>query len=62
MVRVAKEVTEHYTATKIPIYVFPEKDLRGLGPNFHVHVRFIYSQDWSTDFLQENWQTDDGNI
>ncbi len=27
-----------YTATKIPIYVFPEKELRGLNPNFHIHV------------------------
>jgi hypothetical protein len=21
-----------------PIYVFPEKELRGLSPNFHIHV------------------------
>ncbi len=26
------------TATKKPIYVFPEKELRGLSPNFHIHV------------------------
>jgi hypothetical protein len=23
---------------KNPIYVFPEKELRGLSPNFHIHV------------------------
>ncbi len=23
---------------KISIYVFPEKELRGLSPNFHIHV------------------------
>jgi hypothetical protein len=31
-----------------PSDVFPEKELRGFSPNFHVHVsvmRFIYSQD-----------------
>ncbi len=21
-----------------PIYVFPEKEMRGLSPNFHIHV------------------------
>jgi hypothetical protein len=27
------------TATKPPsIYVFPEKELRGLSPNFYIHV------------------------
>jgi hypothetical protein len=26
------------TATKILIYVFPEKELRDLSPNFHIHV------------------------
>jgi hypothetical protein len=33
-----------------PIYVFPEKDLRCLIPNFHIHVsvQCIYSQDQST--------------
>jgi hypothetical protein len=35
-----------------PIYKFPEKELRGLSPNFHIHVSvgFIYSQDRSTHF------------
>jgi hypothetical protein len=23
---------------EISIYVFPEKELRGLSPNFHIHV------------------------
>jgi hypothetical protein len=27
-----------HTATKNPNYVFPEKELRGLSPNFHFHV------------------------
>ncbi len=27
-----------YPATKIPIYVFQEKELRDLNPNFHIHV------------------------
>ncbi len=27
-----------YTATKNPIYVFPEKELRDLSPNFDIHV------------------------
>jgi hypothetical protein len=34
-----------------PIYIFPEKELRGLSSQFpHLYVceRFIYSQDWST--------------
>ena len=42
-----------YTATKKnPVYVFPEKALRGLSPSFHSCVceRFMYSQDWSTYF------------
>ena len=51
-----------------PIYVFPEKELRGLGPNIHILVSmsdlYVYYQDWSTYciFLQLNRQTDSGNI
>ncbi len=26
------------TLLQNPIYVFPEKELRGLSPNFHIHV------------------------
>jgi hypothetical protein len=37
-----------------PIYAFPKKELRGLSPNFHIHVsvseRFTYSLDRSTYF------------
>jgi hypothetical protein len=35
------------------IYVFPEKELRDLNPNFYIHVSmsvFLYSQDRSTYF------------
>ncbi len=41
-----------YTATKMPIYVFPEKELRGLSPNFYIKmsVSDIYSQNRSTYF------------
>ena len=28
----------HNTVPMYPIYVFPEKELRGLSPNFHIHV------------------------
>jgi hypothetical protein len=50
-----------------PIYVLPEKKLRGLSLKFlHSCIceRFIYSQDWSNynNFLQQNRQTDRGNI
>ncbi len=47
------------------IYVLPEKELRGLSPNFHIHVSvsdlFIPTIDTSI-FLQQNRQTDCGNI
>ncbi len=36
-----------------PICVFPEKELCGLSPNFHIHVSLgdlLYYQDWSTYF------------
>jgi hypothetical protein len=36
------------------IYVFPEKELHGLGPNFHIHLTvsdlYWYSQERSTYF------------
>jgi hypothetical protein len=48
-----------------PIYVFPEKELRGLSPNFHIHVSvsdlYIPRIDLIV-FLQQNRQTDRGNI
>ncbi len=41
-----------------PIYVFLFWELRGLSPNFHIPVSvsdlYIYSQDRSTYFLQQN--------
>ncbi len=47
------------------IYVFPEKKLRGLSPNFYIHV---YVSDLYIPtigppiFLEQNRQTDRGNI
>jgi hypothetical protein len=32
----------HYTATKISIYVFPEKKLCRLSPTFHIHLSACY--------------------
>jgi hypothetical protein len=46
-----RSVAVHYNEN--PIYVFPEKELRGLSPKFQVLCvceRFIYSQDRSTYF------------
>jgi hypothetical protein len=46
-------------------YVFPEKELRGLSPNFHIHVsvRDLYIPGIGPQiFLQQNRQTDPGNI
>jgi hypothetical protein len=48
-----------------PIYVFLFWEMRGLSPNFHIHVSvsdFLYSQDWSTYSLQQRRQIDHGNI
>ncbi len=49
-----------------PIYVFLSWELRGLSPNFHIHVSvsdlYVHSQDRSTYFLQQNRQIDPGNI
>ncbi len=47
-----------------PIYVLPEKELRGLSPNFHINVSVsdLYSPRISPHiFLQQNRQTDFGN-
>ncbi len=54
-----------YTATKIPNYVFPEKELRGLNPNFHIHVSVsdLYIPRIGPHiFLHQNRQTERGNI
>ncbi len=50
-----------------PIYVFPEKELRGLSPNFHIYVSvsdiYIYIYIYiSHIFLQQNKQTHCGRI
>jgi hypothetical protein len=49
-----------------PIYFFPEKKLRGLSPNFHIHVSVsdlhcIYSHDRSTYLPAAERQTDGEN-
>jgi hypothetical protein len=47
-----------------PIYVYPEKELRGLSPNFpsHVSVSDLYKPRIGPHiFLQQNRQTDRGN-
>ncbi len=51
--------------TEISIYVFPEKELRGHSPNFHIHVSIgdLYILTIGPPiFLQQNMQTDRGNI
>jgi hypothetical protein len=50
---------------EISIYVFPEKELRGLNPNFHIHVFVsdLYIPAIGPPFfLQQNRQTDRGKI
>ncbi len=47
------------------IYVFPEKELRGLIPNFHIHVSvgdLCSPRIGPHIFLQQNRQTNPGNI
>jgi hypothetical protein len=47
------------------IYVFPEKELRGLSPNFHIHVSvsdLYIPRTGPHIFLQQNRQTDPGKI
>ncbi len=48
-----------------PIYVIPSWELRGLGPNSHIHVsvRVLYIPRIGPHIsLQQNRQTDPGNI
>jgi hypothetical protein len=48
-----------------PIYVLPEKKLRGLSPNFHIHVSVSDLYIPTIDppiFLLQTRQTDRGNI
>jgi hypothetical protein len=54
-----------HTERKNPILVFPEKELRGLSPNFHIHVSvsdLYILRIGQHIFLQQNRQTDHGNI
>ncbi len=57
-------VSRQVHCNKNPIYVFLFWELRGLSPNFYVHVSVsdLYSQDRSSYFLQQNRQIDRGNI
>jgi hypothetical protein len=53
------------TARKIPFYVFLFWELRGLSPNFHIHVSVsdLYIPRIGPHIsLQQNRQTDPGNI
>jgi hypothetical protein len=53
----------HYNEN--PIYVFPEKELLGLSPNFHTHVSesdLFIPRIGPHIFLQQNRQTNRGNI
>jgi hypothetical protein len=50
---------------EISTYVFPEKELRGLSPNFHIHVSAsdLYFPSFGPPiFHQQNRQTDQGNL
>ncbi len=50
---------------EIWIYVFPKKELRGLSPNFHIHVSVsdLYIPTFGPPiFIQQNKQTDQRNI
>jgi hypothetical protein len=47
------------------IYLFPEKELYGLSPSFHSHVSvgdLFIPRIGPHIFLQQNRQTDHGNI
>ncbi len=49
---------------EISIYVFQDKELRGLSPSFHIHVSVndLYILTIGPPiFLQQNMQTDRGN-
>ncbi len=55
------------TNTKNLKHIFPEKELRGHSPNFHVHVSvsdlniYIFIRS-AYNLLQENMWTDPGNL
>ncbi len=63
--RIPSESEERAHCIENPIYVFPEKELRGLGPNSYIHVSVsdLYIPRISPHiWLQQNRQTDPGNI
>jgi hypothetical protein len=70
MLNVAKwrnKLRVHYSivhCNENPISLFHEKELRGLSSNFHIHVYVsnLYIHRISPHILQQNSQTDLGNI
>ncbi len=58
-------INPHCTATKIP-FLYSQNELRGLSPNFHIHVPvsdlYIPRIIGLNIFLQQSSQTDRGNI
>jgi hypothetical protein len=51
--------------TENPIYLFPEKELRGLSPNSYIHISvsdLFIPRTGPHIWLQQNRQTDPGNI
>ncbi len=55
----------HIHCNQYPIYVFPEKDQRGLSPSYHIHVSvsdLYIPRIGAHIFLQKNRQTDCGTI
>jgi hypothetical protein len=51
------------TLQRNPIYVFPENELHGLSPNFHIYVSVSDLYIPGIDphiFMQQNRQTDPG--
>jgi hypothetical protein len=67
--KISPVLTAHFwfylRCIKNPIYVFPEKELRGLSPNLHINVSVsdLYIPRIGPHiFLQQNRQADCGNI
>jgi hypothetical protein len=57
--------TEHLHCNENPIYVFLLWELRGLNPNFHIHVSvsdLCIPRIGPNIFLQQNRQSDPGKI
>ncbi len=57
---------DHTAKNQISKQIFPEKELRGHSPNFHIHVSvsdFIYSHDHRSAYSAAgNMWADPGNI